>query len=693
MQEILNELQKYPWASQQVADSIATKLDGSAQRRMYIAGIFAKSTSTTAYKTLLKDFTLLANANKQENKAEKELEDSFKEVTRGLTLNNVDGLGAIAGLYENLAKAGDELDLANRSSNWLRDITRNSRRGIKNLGALTAGGIKFAGAAGALAGGIGVFAATLINSQDKIIKTMIDIGLADENMGKMSLLRYDAARLGMSFEQFGKMLAVSSKVTAKSGSTAINGALKLGEMIDDIASNDEINRFGMRTKDVAMSIATIAEQLYESNQISSLNPQSMQKITDVFATTQSIALALATSTGINRKEMLAQLEAQREDSDFRVTFAMQREAYIEKYGEEAFDNFKNSTDTFLAYIASTFGRDSSMYRGIEATFKAGAYDIMYDRTILNDMTDELRLQLQEMGPTAFTTFTEAANRILTGQSSEEQAVVDASNLLGAISAAGKNRRLFSVDSATQQAQESMTTAQLVLDKAKNITIKDLQTMMEDSQGSVQFADDSIKTVDNIAKAMMQTLEALLPGLDSIDATLDVAYWTGDLAVNIIDFVKESVGYRDYGNDTSTIQESMNRIVPKLEDVVLYKPGSVDYNRQPAGMRESPNGPITMLSASAYIAATQNMWTQTQINSGSTEELTSRLSQLRETLSSTQNKLETGLDNPNSRVRRALPEHKRKQLQVIERLIEEQIEKYMAQLAVLEQSASLDEVAR
>ena len=138
---------------------------------------------------------------------------------------------------------------------------------------------------------------------------------------------------------------------------------------------------------------------------------------------------------------------------------------------------------------------------------------------------------------------------------------------------------------------------------------------------------------------------------------------------------------------------MNTIIPKLEDVVLYKPGSVDYNRQPVGMRESPNGPITMLSASAYLAATQNMWTQTQINSGSAEELTSRLGQLRETLASTQQRLETGLDNPNSRVRRALPEHKRKQLQVIERLVEEQIEKYMAQLASIEQSASLDEATQ
>ena len=686
--EIFNIAQTYPWASEYTADALATELDGNAQTRMYIAGLFASSVSKTAYTDLLQDFKKLASARAKEARADDALIDSLKSANKSMTASNVDGLGAIAGFATEIGKAADELNIANNAADWMELGKKSKYRFIRGASGMGAGATRFAGSALGTATGISAFAATFINAQDKLIKTMIDIGLADANVHNMTLLRSDASRLGMGFDEYSKMLQVSANITASTGETAITGAIQLGEMTYRIANDKEVNKFGMRTSEVATTIASLAEQLYKSNQISTLDTRAKEKIIDVFKTTQGIALALATSTGVNRKEMLAQLEQVRTDQELNATFVIERENYINQYSEESFNNFKQSTETYLAYMAATLGQDSPLYAATEATMKAAAYDISYDREILNNMTDEMRLLLQEMGPDVFQMFVKQTNDILSGKTTAEQAVVDGSLLLGAIADAGETRRrMFSYDPLTQAANATMTRAQLTLDNARNITLPQLEAAMKDSQAGVEFADDAIKTVDNMAIAMMTTLESILPGLDTMDATLDAAYWTAETASGIIKFVMEAAGYQDFGNTLQQIEDSANKVVPM--DMVLYEVGSEEYNNAPASMRITPNGPITAMSVAAWQSATANMLTRQQIKTSSSDELQGRMSQLQDTLADIKERTESGLNNPNSRNRTRLSESRKQQLMMMERLVEEQIARITEQLSGMAQSEAVE----
>lgn len=686
--EVFNIAQTYPWASEYTANALAEELDGNAQTRMYIAGLFTQSVSKTAYTDLLQDFKKLASAKSKEKTADDAFYDSLKGATKSLSMSNVDGLGSIANFATEMGKAADELGVATTAAGWIDRATKNSNRVFRGLGSMASGATRFAGSALGVGTGISAFAATFINAQDKLIKNMIDIGLADSNVSNMTQLRRDAASLGMGFDEYSKMLQVSANITASTGETAIEGAIELGKITRAIANDKNVNMFGMRTSEVSTTIASLAEQLYNSNQISSLDNTAKDKIIDVFKTTQSIALALATTTGINRKEMLAQLEQMRTDEELKTTFAIEQENYIKEYGQESFNNFKESTETYLAFLASTMGQDSPIYAATEATLKAAAHDISYDREILNNMTDEMRLLLQEIGPDTFQMFVDQTNNILSGKTTAEQAVVDGSELLNSIATAGQTRRrLFSYDPLTQAANATMTRAQLTLDSARDITLPKLQQMIDGSIENTQFADDSIKTIDNMSIAMMTTLEAMLPGLDTMDATLDAAYYAGEVASGIIRFVMETVGYQDYGNTLGEIEKRVDEIVPT--DMVLYEVGTEEYNAAPAGMRSTPNGPITATSFSAYQAATSTMLTTQQIKTSTSNTLQERLGQLQETLTDLNERTESGLNNPNSRARTSLSDARKKQLMHMERLVEEQIARITEQLSDMSQSEAME----
>ena len=673
-QEILQVYQQFPWASEATADRIAASVNDGGQTRMRMNGLFAMSFSKTAYANLIRSFKRNKLQKNKEIRSEKEFMNNLSRASKRLTSNGIDGLGSIADLTTSLKQATEELDLSNRAGNWLRDLTKNRGKALRGAGLIAGGAIKFGGSAAGVAIGVSGFAAQFINAQDKLIKTMIDIGLADGNMEGMTQLRRDSASLGLGMDEFTKVLKASSNIVAGSGDTALDGAQKLSNLIITMSRDPSVNKFGMRTSDLASQVSILAEALYNSNQISNLDPRAQLKIVEVFETTQAIALGLAATTGLNRKEMLSAMEEIRTDRDLQATFRIEQDKYVQKHGQDAFDNFKNGTETFLAYLKSTMGESSPFYQAAKSSIDAAAYDINYDRTILNNLTDEMHGMLMEMGPETFRTFTDSVDKILQGGTDAQGAVVDASRVLGAIADANKNRRRpFSFDAITQTTNMVMSQSSTILDQARNITLEDLRKSIDESISGVEFADDAIKTVDQIAIAMTQTLEAMLPGFDTLDSILDATFQAGNVAMGVIRFVGEVAGFNDYGLTQSNLEDLMENAPPR--DVVVFKPGTPEYNAQPASMRITPNGPITALSMAAFMSTTQNMLSQQQINNSSSEIISGRLEQLQETLVDFQNKS----NNEDNRY----AEEQIAQYKVSERLIEEQIQRLTARLANLQ----------
>ena len=687
MQEIYDIYSEYPWASELTATRMAEATSNAPQTRARIAGLFASSTSSGAYKSLLNSFKNEESTARKKKISQEKVNDAIDNTTKAV-FQNYDGLGAFANLIEKTTDAASELGLGQRAEGVMEGLQRSKNRVFRGLGVLGEGTVKFAGSAMGVAAGLSGFAAAFINGQDKLIKTMIDIGLADSNVTNMTLLRQRAATLSMSFDEYAKVLQVSSNLTATSAENATQGALQFGDMAQRIRNDDSISKFGMRTDDLTFALAATADALYKSNQITSLNPQAQQKIIDTFVTTNDIALGLATTTGENRSKLLSELEAQREDVDLNTSFFAAQGEYIEKFGEEQFNNFTEGTRMYLASLAMQFGKDSVIYQEVEKTFKAAAYDIGVDQNIVNNMTPELVQLMNEIGGGVLQNFIKQGNSLLQGQTTQKQAVIDTSSLIRTVSDQGETRRReFSIDPISQAANELMSRAQVQNEQLKGITFAELQTMITDSRGAVDVADNAINIVDDIAIAFRETLEAITPGVDTLDATLDVTYWTADTAMQVLNWTKAAFGFEASGETIDNIRNSMQRA--ETRDIVVYKVGSSEYNSLPQGMRVTSDGDITARSIATYQAATQNMFTDQQIQEKSRQELQQRLTQLRENAADARTRIDTGIDVGNSTgaIPIALSDSEIQQLKQVERLLNEQAAKLTEQIAQMTESES------
>ena len=635
-EQILSVYSQYPWASDETAEKIAESLRGSPANRQKIAMIIANSFSPATAQKLQR---ILDEDLKEEQKSvqsDKELGRSLQSVQRTLMLNNVDGMGAIATLFRDMSAAASELELGNKAESFFGGLTKNKNKLIKGLGYIGEGGAKIIGSGAGISAGVGVFVAKFINSQDKLLKAMIDSGMADANMENMTALRQGSARLGVGFDEFAKILNISRNLTTTTSESAVEGAIKFSDFVYRVSRDDSITKFGYRNAELAEKLGIVANALYQSNTISSLDRNAQDKIVQVFTTTQNIALGLAAATGENRNKLLQELEKQQESVELNTSFQLASKQYIEERGETAFTNMKLGSQMFMASLSSLLGANNPMVAEIEKALKAAAFDLNYDQTVVNNLSPELIQMLNEAGPGALKNITTAMDNILQGNTNQEQALVDATSFIGLLSDRYDDglRRYASVDPITEATVKVLAAAKTANEKAKNVTLADVNGFLEQNQKGLKATTGAIKAVDQAAIALTTTLEAILPGIDTLDTTLDLMYGVGDFTASILNAVKKL-----FGADTTESGKSLKEIRDEINtaslarDAVVYAKGSKQYQERSELMRKGTGEgtDITARSIATYIAATQGMLTEGQMANADPDELDARQKQLVENL--------------------------------------------------------------
>ena len=438
-----------------------------------------------------------------------------------------------------MSAAASELELGTKADGFFNKMQGSKNKLIKGLGFIGDGTTDVLGSSAGIAAGVGVFVAKFINSQDKLLKAMIDSGMADANMENMTLLRSGAARLGVGFDEFAKILTISRELTTTSSENAVQGAIKFSDFVYRICGDDSVNKFGYRNAELAEKLGIVANALYKSNTISSLDRDAQDKIVQVFTTTQNIALGLAAATGENRSKLLQQLERVQEDLDLNTSFAIAQNKYVTERGDTAFENLKLGTQMFLGSL-NTLLPNHEVTDEIEKAFKQAAHDLNYDQTIINNLSPELVQMLNEAGPNVLQTFVKAADNVLAGNTTQEQALVDVSGFVGLLSDRFDDgiRRNASMDPITESTAKLLSIAKISNDRAKNITLADMQKIIDENKKGVDASSGAIKAVDDAAIALTTTLEAILPGIDTMDATLDLMYGVGDFTASILNAVKK-----------------------------------------------------------------------------------------------------------------------------------------------------------
>ena len=625
MRELINAIyQQYPWAGERTASRMAASFAKNRVDRGLISIATAGMLSKSAAEEMSRALTEEARAEAEENIAVREAADTVGDSAK-IVMSDTDGLGAITDLQNRLAPAVDEL--AGGLGGAIGNFTRNMPKPLRLLGKGAESGLKLGGKAQLFAAGVSGFLATLIKTQNELITAMIEVGIADKNMQEMDKIRRDAALLGMNYKEYAAILQVTNDLTASGTENVLDGAIRFGNLANRVAKDETVNRFGMRTKDVTQMLAATADNLYKNNQINALTPEAEEKIIKTFAVTQEIALALATATGTNRQELLSQIEAQRTDKELQFSFDLNRKNFIDKYGEEAFDNLQNGSTTFLATIASQFGEDSDLYKQVKQVTDAAVYDIGLDQDVRNNMTEELIMMFNQIRNGSGPLFIESMNAMLTGAMSPSEAVVFAAQLTKTISDAGDlgNRNYAGVDPSIDAANRTMDIAQgKITENFKQITPEGIQKILDDQAVYVDNADDAIQLVDDFAKTYTQILELLTPTMGSTDAVVDVIYGVAGMVTKVAEFFNTGATY-----SVQKLDELLNKEFNRQTDMVVYDVGSTQWNNNDPAMRITPDGPITAQSIVNYIANKQTMWNSTTITSKSDDELRDRINALQE----------------------------------------------------------------
>lgn len=680
-EEILDIYQQYPWASELTADQIASAIASGPDSRKKIAMSITSAISPAALQHMSDELNKQKRSEKKESQSKKDLANAMSGAQRAIMVQNVDGLGAMTGLFEQLATAASELGVGNAVGGAFSSLTGSKNKIIKGIGNIGSGVADVASSTIGMAAGVATFVATFINSQDKLLKTMIDVGLADANMELLTGLRRDAASLGMGFDEYAKVLQVSSNLIGAGHDSAIQGATIFGELANTVSRDDSINKFGYRTSELTLRLATTADALYRSNQISSLDAKAQQKIISLFTTTNEIALGLATTTGENRMKLLDELETQRQDVELNTSFALAQEQYVNENGQTAFNNLRNSSQMYLASLASRFGKDSTMYQEIEKTFKAAIYDINFDQNIINNMTPELVQLFNEIGGGSLQEFINQGNEMLAGVTTQEGAIIDTSKLLGILSNRFDDgiRRFASVDPVTNAAANAMAAAKVANDAAKDISLDELQDSILEGASSIDEASIAIKAIDDTAIALTTTLEAILPGIDTMDETLDLVYG----AMNFTEKLLSALG-KFMGMDNSRGQRKVADIKKQIEeslikDVTIYEPGSSEYNSADPLMRKTPTGDITALSYQTYITTTRDFLSDTALETADTNTLSDRVDVLNQMKSKVSKSLQNKRTPGGARRRRQLTQEEIALYNQQLRILDEQINKVNTRL--------------
>lgn len=636
MRELINAIyQQYPWAGENTASKMAASFRKNRVDRGLISVATAGMLSKSAADEMSRALTEEARAEAEENIAVRAAADTIGDSAK-IIMSDTDGLGAITDLQNRLAPAVDEL--AGGLGNAIGNFTRSMPKPLRLLGKGAEAGLKFGGKAQLFAAGVSGFLATLIKTQNELITAMIEIGIADKNMQEMDKIRRDAALLGMNYKEYATILQVTSDLTASGTENVLDGAIRFGNLANRVAKDETVNRFGMRTKDVTQILAATADNLYKNNQINALTPEAEEKIIKTFAVTQEIALALATATGTNRQELLSQIEAQRTDKELQFSFDLNRKNFIDKYGEEAFDNLQNGSTTFLATIASQFGEDSDLYKQVKQVTDAAVYDIGLDQDVRNNMTEELIMMFNQIRNGSGPLFIENMNAMLTGAMSPSEAVAFAAQLTKTISDAGDlgNRNYAGVDPSIDAANRTMDIAQGKITKNfKQITPEGIQKILDEQAVYVDNADNAIQLVDDFAKTYTQILELLTPTMGSTDAVVDVIYGVAGMVTKVAEFFNTGATY-----SVQKLDELLNKEFNRQTDMVVYDVGSTQWNNNDPAMRITPDGPITAQSIVNYIANKQTMWNNTIITSKSDDELRDRIEALQELKNDAEQKANT-----------------------------------------------------
>ena len=517
-EEIYQLLSNLPsWASEETLDSIASINPASynqAIQAMRKLGVQLDPMETKrSSDKLKKEVSKTLKAVKQGEKAVSETLRTFDR--------DLDPLDSIISMQKIAADAVDGVAGA------VSDLAGN----VPALGKMAQGVLSGARLGMAAAVGATAFFAKVLTEQEKSMRAMIDLGLVPEDLRIYDTIRQQAALTGMSFGELTAQFAQYKDMLVNTGGDFSRNAREVSQVIANVQSNSRVlGDMGYTTEQLSARFLEEADLLYKLGQIESVNTVTQRRINENLRSSSEMATVMASLTGDSREAMLAARSEALKDVNFRLALHQNEAFLIENFGEGSVDRITEAQSIIkTAFESAVPGIGDLVADLLPNTVR----NIQYDRTSVNDASDELKNILKFLPGDVQRQFFDIFDRAAVGDITDNEIVAAVGTIAQGFSTAPTT---FSNSADAVKFREMQATATLSLTSIKDATVESIQAQRAMVGTNAELADDSVDAIDEARIAFRTTVDTISPGFQTTSTALGAFGGTVDTLGRVISYV-------------------------------------------------------------------------------------------------------------------------------------------------------------
>ena len=371
--------------------------------------------------------------------------------------------------------------------------------------------------------------AKIASQQDKVIRSMIDLGFVTSDLDQYNNIRSYSANVGMTIEDFIGATTDLNGMFARNNNGIVAGAQSFAQFVSqsrEMVENGLLPDYGYSPKELATRLIEEAEQLYMLGEIDQLDTQAKNKIIENFKKSSETASYLGSEMSDQRSSLLRARDEISENMDFRRALIVNATEIADVFGENGEEVLRERISIVNAMNQSIFGK-GEFSESIVNSFNNFLGNFQFDQTMINDIDPVLRDMITRMG--VMPQFEQVVSALENTETTPEDLITVQNNFIQALAGAS-GRALTSEDRALiAQAETALQFLPEANAAYKSSFIQSLTAMQSANSESVQVEGEmqiAYAELRDTAEPRFKTIQGGLTGFqsalsDSVDVMQEI----------------------------------------------------------------------------------------------------------------------------------------------------------------------------
>jgi hypothetical protein len=381
--------------------------------------------------------------------------------------------------------------------------------------------------------------------QEKSLRVMIDYGIVSGDTSLYTTMRKNFASIGMTINNGMENFKESIPLFANTRGTVIENMNTFALMTNMLKSDESLSDMGESYEGVMRSLLDHANRLHGVGRYIGLDQLTQRRLIERFQNSTSVSSALAETLGYSRKEQEERKKEAIEDIDFRRAIISRSSFIMEQYGEEAYDNITASTEEIYSIAHRVFGPEFA--KEIQDLISRGVNDIHRGGDISNNLTEDMNMMLNLLGPHVKSSFVHMLTKSTRGDFNRVEAADAFRLFIKEVDATPDLKIQGLTNPLVAKVKLLKDMAEIVPENFMNISSHEFYTLSETSAVFSEQSDDAIDAVDMMKSTFAEISSAFLPGFQTMgDALYMFEKLYSGVGGLVADVVDEITGDADDG---------------------------------------------------------------------------------------------------------------------------------------------------